>query len=479
MRFFCAPTRLKMTKINKCKLFANSDSIRLSEFFYIFAAVILKPINIKMKKVLNIVFVGILVIHLSGCHTAKLSVNNLQVHPIEINQQISHQSTQAPNIHIIVNIEPAIASTPQDIFLYTSYNNNWHLLDSIRTDGNTTLKFKGYIPFQNEVELTFEKRGPIGISLILSPGDSITFDAPAESEIALSNEVEIPELSAQTEWNAYSRKNRILRNKADSLISLIVHTPKTDTLRLQALQKEFDTDSLAIHDMYVDLVKSSNPYIVTHSLLFLNIDYHEDHMYKTGMLNKFPDYQPLRQHYDLESVAKKTPGSRRIKTKINRIKKNRSISIQFSENVKKVNLKAGNKLALKLHQMNGDTQDLNMFKGKFVLVDFWASWCIPCINNLRPLIDIQKKYANKFEVCAITLDKLPAAWKRRIESLGMHNFHHFVGVDFSTGKLYPDIEALGFKTIPQNYLLDRDGKIIAINIYGEVLIKKLEELIKK
>ena len=432
-----------------------------------------------MKKVLNIVFVGILVIHLSGCHTAKPSVNNLQVHPIEINQQVSHQSTQVPNIHITVNIEPAIASTPQDVFLYTSYNNNNYLLDSVRTDGNTTLKFKGYIPFQNEVELTFEKRGPIRIRLILSPGDSITFDAPAESEIALENEVEIPELSAQTEWNAYSRKNRILRNKADSLISLIVHTPKTDTLRLQALQKEFDADSLAIHDMYVDLAKSSNPCIATHSLLFLNIDYHEDHLYKTVLLNKFPDYLPLKLHYNLEPVAKKTPESRRIYTKIKKIKNNRSVNIQFSENIKKINLKAGNKLVLKLHQMNGDTQDLSMFRGKFVLVDFWASWCKPCINNMRPLINVQRQYANDFEVCAITLDKLPGAWKNRIESLGMHNFHHFVGIDFSTGNLYPDIEALGFKTIPQNYLLDRDGKIIAINIYGEELIKKLEELIKK
>ena len=432
-----------------------------------------------MKRVLNIVLVGILVIHLSGCHTAKLSVNNLQVHPIEINQQISHQSTQAPNIHITVNIEPAIASTPQDVFLYTSYNNNNYLLDSVRTDGNTTLKFKGYIPFQNEVELTFEKRGPIRIRLILSPGDSITFDAPAESEIALENEVEIPELTAQTEWNAYSRNNRILRSKADSLISLIVHTPKTDTVRLQSLQEEFDADSLAIHDMYVDLAKSSNPCIATHSLLFLNIDYHEDHLYKTVLLNKFPDYLPLKLHYELEPTARKTPESRRIYTKIKKIKNNRTVNIQFSENVKKANLKAGNKLALKLHQINGDTQDLSMFKGKFVLVDFWASWCIPCINNMRPLIDIQKQYANDFEVCAITLDKLPGAWKHRIESLDMHNFHHFVGVDFSTGKLYPDIEALGFKTIPQNYLLDHDGKIIAINIKDKELIKKLEELIKK
>jgi hypothetical protein len=60
----------------------------------------------------------------------------------------------------------------------------------------------------------------------------------------------------------------------------------------------------------------------------------------------------------------------------------------------------------------------------------------------------------------------------------MQNFNHFIGVDFNTGKIYPDIETLGFKSIPQNYLLDREGKVIAINIYGEELVKKLEELIK-
>ena len=432
-----------------------------------------------MKKVFVLAPTVILAFLLNSCKTTKQSISNSQPPLLEVVPSSPKSEEPAPNIHVTVNVEPAIASTPQDVYLYTSYNNNNYLLDSIRTDGNATLNFKGYIPFQNEVDLSFEKRGPIRIRLILSPGDSVSFDAPAESEIALENEVEIPELTAQTEWNFYSRNNRILRNKADSLVSLIVHTPKTDTVRLQALQKEFDADSLAIHDMYVDLAKSSNPCIVNHSLLFLNIDYHEDHLYKTVLLNKFPDYLPLKLHYKLEPVAKITPESRRIYTKIKKIKNNRSVNIQFSDNIKKADLKAGNKLALKLHQINGDTQELSMFKGKFVLVDFWASWCIPCINNMRPLIDVQKQYANDFEVCAITLDKLPGAWKNRIESLGMHNFHHFVGVDFSTGKLYPDIEALGFKNIPQNYLLDGEGRIIAININGKELIKKLEELTKK
>lgn len=428
-----------------------------------------------MKKTILSICELMLVVAFISCQSTKPALDAQNELPVAQEQSVLDSIS---NIYVRVNVEPAIASTPQDVFLYTYYDCNTYLLDSIRTAGSTTLELKGYIPFQNEVILTFEKRGAREISLILSPGDSISFDAPAESEIAFTNEVDIPQLSAQKEWNSYLHLNRILRSKVDSLISLIVHTPKADTLRLQALQQQFDADSLAIHDMYVGLAKSANPYLVDHSLIFLNIDYHEDYLYKDTLLKKFPDYLPLKLHYGLELSAKQTPESKRIYAKMQKIKKDRASTIQFSNGTKKQKTKTSKKLDINLHRMNGETLSVSMFKGKYVLVDFWASWCKPCIDNMRPLIDIKKRYTNDFEVCAITLDKLPGAWKNRIESVGMQDFSHFVGVDFSTGKMYPDIEALGFKSIPQNYLLDRNGKIIAINIHGEELVKKLEELIK-
>ena len=428
-----------------------------------------------MKKTILSICELMLMAAFVSCQSTKPALDAQKELPVAQEQSVLDSIS---NIYVRVNVEPAIASTPQDVFLYTYYDCNTYLLDSIRTAGSTTLELKGYIPFQNKVMLTFEKRGAREISLILSPGDSISFDAPAESEVAFNNEVEIPQLSAQTEWNHYSRLNRILRSKTDSLISLIVHTPKADTLRRHVLQQQFDADSLAIHDMYVGLAKSANPYLVDHSLIFLNIDYHEDYLYKDTLLKKFPDYRPFRLHYGLEASAMETPESKRIYAKMQKIKKDRASVIRFSNDTKKQNIKTGKKLDINLHRMNGETQSLGKFRGKYVLVDFWASWCKPCIDNMRPLIALQKKYANDFEVCAITLDKLPGAWKSRIESVGMQDFSHFVGVDFSTGKIYPDIEALGFKSIPQNYLLDRNGKVIAINIYDEELVKKLEELIK-
>ena len=428
-----------------------------------------------MKKTILSICELMLIVTFVSCQSTKPALDAQKELPVAQEQSVLDSIS---NIYVRVNVEPAIASTPQDVFLYTHYDCNTYLLDSIRTAGSTTLELKGYIPFQNKVMLTFEKRGAREISLILSPGDSISFDAPAESEIAFKNEVDIPQLSAQTEWNRYLHQNRILRSKRDSLISLIVHTPKADTLRLQALQLQFDTDSLAIHDMYAGLANSDNPFLVDHSLIFLNIDYHEDYLYKDTLLKKFPDYRPFRLHYGLEASAMETPESKRIYAKMQKIKKDRASVIRFSSDTKKQNIKTGKKLDINLHKMDGETLSLGKFRGKYVLVDFWASWCKPCIDNMRPLIALQKKYANDFEVCAITLDKLPGAWKRRIESIGMQNFNHFIGVDFNTGKIYPDIETLGFKSIPQNYLLDREGKVIAINIYGEELVKKLEELTK-
>lgn len=427
-------------------------------------------------KLLLHIFAFMVMASFACCQTNNTLIGNQEEKPVPVCQ---YRIDSINNIHVKIKVEKSIASTPQDVFMYTHYDCNTYLLDSIRTDGSTTLELKGHIPFQNEVMLTFEKRGAREISLILTPGDSISFDAPTESEITFKNEVDIPQLKAQTEWNSYLHQNRILRSKIDSLTALMVHTPKADTLRLQALQQQFDADSLAIHDMYVGLANSDNPFLVDHSLIFLNIDYHEDDLYKETLLKKFPNYRPFRLHYGLEASAKETPESKRIYAKMQKIKKDRASVIRFSSDTKKQNIKTGKKLDINLHRMNGETQSLSMFKGKFVLVDFWASWCKPCIENMRPLIDIKKQYANDFEVCAITLDKLPGAWKSRIESVGMQDFVHFVGVDFSTGKMYLDIEALGFKSIPQNYLLDRDGKIIAINIYGEELIKKLKVLTKK
>ena len=92
-------------------------------------------------------------------------------------------------------------------------------------------------------------------------------------------------------------------------------------------------------------------------------------------------------------------------------------------------------------------------------------------------MEAKKKYKDDLVVCAITLDKITSPWKRAIDMRKFYEgINHYIGFD-KRGNQYKDITALGFETIPQNYLLDRQGKIIAINIHGDELIRKLSELI--
>lgn len=120
---------------------------------------------------------------------------------------------------------------------------------------------------------------------------------------------------------------------------------------------------------------------------------------------------------------------------------------------------------------------LKDFRGKYVLVDFWASWCGPCRAENPNVVKAFNKYKDKdFTVLGVSLDRPGAKdnWLAAIhkDDLTWTHVSDLKFWDNAVAKLY------GIQAIPQNYLLDKEGKIIASNIRGEELEKKLEELIK-
>ena len=106
---------------------------------------------------------------------------------------------------------------------------------------------------------------------------------------------------------------------------------------------------------------------------------------------------------------------------------------------------------------------------KYILVDFWASWCAPCrkeIPNLKALYD---RFAAKgLGIISISIDKDQKAWEKALseEQLPWPNFLDDSGIS----------DAYGVKTIPAIFLLDANGKVLSIKLRGETLQKKLEEL---
>ena len=112
--------------------------------------------------------------------------------------------------------------------------------------------------------------------------------------------------------------------------------------------------------------------------------------------------------------------------------------------------------------------------GKYVLVDFWASWCNPCMREVPYMLQAYAKYHDKgFEIYGVSLDKMADSWKSAIENHKMDWIHvcNFEAFDS------PDAVNYAVRSIPANFLIGPDGKIVATGLRESDLENKLAELL--
>ena len=137
---------------------------------------------------------------------------------------------------------------------------------------------------------------------------------------------------------------------------------------------------------------------------------------------------------------------------------------------------------IRLASPHGDTIALSSTRGKMVLIDFWASWCPPCVEEQPKLVQLYKKYKDAdftkgkgFEIYGVSLDSKKANWENIINKNGIS----WIQVSDLKFWLSPVAKLYKLQEVPYNFLIDGKGQIIAENLHGKDLEEELEKYLAK
>jgi peroxiredoxin len=130
---------------------------------------------------------------------------------------------------------------------------------------------------------------------------------------------------------------------------------------------------------------------------------------------------------------------------------------------------------LTMNDVNGKPVSISNFKGKYVLVDFWASWCRPCRAENPNVVAAYDKFKDKnFAILGVSLDQNKDAWLQAIKNDGL-TWTHMSDLKYWESSA---VSTYKFQGIPYNILIDPSGKVIAESLRGDALEQKLAEVLK-
>jgi thiol-disulfide isomerase/thioredoxin len=261
-------------------------------------------------------------------------------------------------------------------------------------------------------------------------------------------------------WINYQKSDIVKANKKakDSLLN---------DFKLQIEKGKYDLSAIYLakyHDIQLSLLNYFKELVNTHPDCYI-IPYllkGEDFLTQENFGNTFNQLTP---------EVRKNEWGQQFKAFLNK-----NVTTKLDHNQLSFTLIGSNVLPFASELENGQTFDLASTKGKWVLLDFWASWCAPCRAEAPTLKKAYKQFHNKnFLISSVSIDNDKANWKKAILEDQTLQFIHTISTSFGKTEEYKHYNV---NSIPANFLINPEGIILDMDLRGEELINTLKKFVK-
>lgn len=352
----------------------------------------------------------------------------------------------------------------QNVFVWSFISGNeQRIWDSVYVAPHSdSVTLRAYTPAGNYFKVIFDKVGPSSLSVYANPGDRVKMRVGSRDRNTVFKKAEEGDFHNDCVESILSKRpDWIKKHEADEL-------ENKDSL---------DYYNRKLIEAYKDeIYHAKSPYLALFGVGMIDM-YFEDivtsdslRYFKNYVKERYPDDPRAQSDYTHDP----SPEGLVQANKIKEINMRRNIN----ENVLR-NTKLGNRLKLALRNVDGKVVSLDDLPDTaYVYVDIWASWCGPCRRQFPTIKKVHEKYAGSLTVYAISIDLNHTLWKEAITKDGTEDFVHVTGAN-NLREVVPEVRLLGIERIPRNFLLDKQKKIIAVDLTGDELVQRMDSLVGK